>query len=184
MHGVFADVVRASETGEYCNGPMVLNDDEFVAVDRAKRLKAINQGIVQFVGQVHRVGSGNDCQEGGGHWTELKRGADYAATAAEELRGKRAVCDSSALCPRASKDAGQVKVAIMHWVEKGEENYDEARRRCEDSRSMETGARDVSQRCERSDADETGRGRRELRESQDEGDLLVDHQSSAHLETD
>ena len=82
MHGVFADAVRASETGEYCNGPMVLNDDEFVAVDRAKRLKASNLGMVQFVGQVHRVGSGNDCQERCGHWTELKRGADFAATGA------------------------------------------------------------------------------------------------------
>ena len=72
--------------------------------------------------------------------------------------------------------------AVVRTVE---ENDGGARRRCEDSRSTENVgvARDLSQRCERSDAGETGRGRRELQEPQDEGRTRPTRQSNPAWET-
>ena len=92
---MLTDVVRASQPGEDRNVRTVLEDAESLE-GRPKDVHPSPQRTLQLVGQVHRVGSGNDSEERYGIGRSRKVEQTARQIQQEKDRGIMFVCNVNA----------------------------------------------------------------------------------------
>ena len=83
--------MACSQVGEDRNVRTVLDDAESME-GRPTQVHPSLQRTSQLVGQVHRVGSGNDSDLALRDWTESKSGADRTSNTAKERSRDHVLC--------------------------------------------------------------------------------------------